>query len=177
MAVERIERPVLITGSELINGISSRGYSYSNKEGMIKNELFNIISGVLEEEIQSCTNRTLDRIAKGFKDPKDLYLFLKKYLGLVIPHKVNCDSKDHCAPFQYVSDAVLGIVMNMLIIGNRGGAKSFNAGLIQWLLANMHPMYESRILGGSGEQSMRSYEAMLKIDDDNGYKARVIFDI
>jgi len=168
LVIQKLEKPILTTVSELVNGVSPEGYTYSNREGMIKNELFNFVSGVLGKEIKGVSNSTLDLIARGFKTPKDLFLFIKNQLGLIIPHKVNCGNPEHSAPFQYVADSVLGRVYNMLIIGNRGSAKSFNAGLIQWLLANMYPLYEGRILGGSADQSMKSYEAMLEFWDRSG---------
>lgn len=130
-----------------------------------------IKDAVLKTDGEKRSDACFNRLKQGFKDYYELNDFLVQYLNLQVPYKKNC-LDNHCAPFQFVGDLILGREHNCLVIGPRGGAKSYNAGLIQWLLGNMYALFDGRILGGSEDQALKSYEAMLDIWERAGIDSK-----
>lgn len=78
----------------------------------------------------------------------------------IIGTKKNCNRDDHCSPFSFVRDVLTGKVSNYIVWANRAGSKSFLAGMITWIQSSFLPKLETTILGGSLEQSQKSYKAM-----------------
>lgn len=136
---------------------SCGSHSISNILSDIQKNIMADIKGTAKSQ------SVMERFAKGFKNPKDLYFWLKNSLNLQIPYKINCGNMDHCSPFKFVSDIIFRKTFYALIWACRGGGKSYNAGLINWLLANLYPMFDGKVLGGSEDQAMKSYEAMLDL--------------
>lgn len=94
----------------------------------------------------------------GIKTPVDLIGYLAYVLGVVIPNRHNCEDPTHSAPFDFISKVFFGEVEDALLRANRSGGKSFDAGLVTFLRHNFPPS-STRILGGSLDQSEKSYEA------------------
>ncbi len=78
----------------------------------------------------------------------------------IVGTRKNCKNATHCAPFSFLSDVLTGKVTEFTVWANRGGSKSYLAGLITWARSSFIPRYETTILGGSLEQSEKSYKAM-----------------
>jgi len=98
---------------------------------------------------------------RGLKNDMDVYLLTK--IGLVDPiigTRKNCNADDHTAPFSFVADVLLNRVQNYIVWANRAGSKSYLAGLITWVRSSFLSKMETSILGGSLEQSEKSYKAM-----------------
>jgi len=76
--------------------------------------------------------------------------------------RVNCRESGpaHSSPFRFLADVTLGRVAEWIVWANRSGSKSYMAALAVWLRANTYPRLETTILGGSLEQSQKSYKAM-----------------
>ena len=73
---------------------------------------------------------------------------------------MNCRNKDHVSPFKFFSDVLLGNVNDYIVWANRSGGKTYLAGLLSWILSSFQNKRETKILGGSGEQSEKVYKAM-----------------
>ena len=82
--------------------------------------------------------------------------------------KVNCKFEGHAAPFQFLCDVLLGLVKDYVVWANRSGSKSYLAGLITWVRSSFLERMETTILGGSFEQSEKSYKAMAGFWDMTG---------
>ena len=77
----------------------------------------------------------------------------------VLSDRVNCD-KNHGSPFEFLCDVLLGRVTDFIVWACRSGSKSYLAGLITWIRSGFRDRNETTILGGSQEQSEKSYKAM-----------------
>lgn len=73
---------------------------------------------------------------------------------------MNCKFEGHKSPFLFLSDVLLGRALNYVVWANRSGSKSFMAGLVTWVASSFTDRLETTILGGSFEQSEKSYKAM-----------------
>jgi len=97
----------------------------------------------------------------GLKSEKDVYVLTRA--GLVDPiigTKHNCKNDTHTSPFAFIADVLLGKVDDYIVWANRAGSKSYFAALITWVKSSFIPRLETTILGGSLEQSEKSYKAM-----------------
>lgn len=75
--------------------------------------------------------------------------------------RVNCDNPTHIAPFRAFADVLREVVRYYVIWACRAGSKTFlYGGLDTWYKSAVHPRLETKILGGSEEQSRLSYQAM-----------------
>lgn len=92
----------------------------------------------------------------GFDSPEELLDFIEAFWGLHIPSVSVCPG--HCSPADYVTAAFFEDGLNSICWANRGGGKTFNGALVTWLDSVFKPGCETKILGGSGEQSLRMYE-------------------
>jgi len=111
-----------------------------------------------------------DSFKYGFRNKTDIKIFLEHGLQEpVISDKVNC-GKNHVSPFQFFSDVLLGNVTDFILWANRAGSKSYMAGLIAWIFSGIYPRCETNILGGSSEQSEKSYKAMNGFWEISGVK-------
>lgn len=93
----------------------------------------------------------------GIHSDRALKVFLRKVLRTTIPDKVICNNKAHSSPFQFISDVFLKRVLNALLWANRSGGKSYGAGLLTFL-RSVFDGASARLLGGSWDQSEKSYE-------------------
>jgi len=59
-----------------------------------------------------------------------------------------------------LADVLLDRIFNFVVWANRSGSKSYLGGLITWAKSSFIPKVETVILGGSLEQSQKSYKAM-----------------
>jgi len=97
----------------------------------------------------------------GIKSDIEVYALIKfGLLGTIVGTKRNCKHDDHVAPVKFLSDVLLGRVHKFILWANRSGSKSFFAGLITWIRSSFISRLETTILGGSFEQSEKSYKAM-----------------
>jgi hypothetical protein len=97
---------------------------------------------------------------KGLKTERDVDLLIEWMLEPVVGSKVNCNFEGHVAPRKFVYDVLLDRVQNFIVWANRGGSKSYLSGLVTWARSSFKPRMETTILGGSFEQSEKSYKAM-----------------
>jgi hypothetical protein len=99
--------------------------------------------------------------ARGLHTPADVYALTRFGIpGTKIGTKHNCKMDDHGAPFDFVADVLLGRTRDFIVWANRAGSKSYLAGLITWIKSSYSANLETVILGGSLEQSEKSYKAM-----------------
>ena len=94
----------------------------------------------------------------GFKDEKELLDFIEAFWGFHIPRAKVCP--DHTPPAAYIAAAFFEEVLDCVCWANRSGGKTFNGALVTWLDSVFKGGCETKILGGSGEQSLRMYEHM-----------------
>jgi hypothetical protein len=92
----------------------------------------------------------------GFKDPEELFKFIKSFWRLQVPHAQVCP--DHTPPAEYVSDAFFENVPDAVCWANRGGGKTLLGALVTWLDTVFKDHCATKVLGGSLEQSKRMYE-------------------
>ena len=111
-----------------------------------------------------------DTFKYGFRHKYDIKIFLEHGLQEpVLSDKTIC-GKNHTSPFEFFSDVILGKVKDYIVWANRGGSKSYIAGLIAWITSGLYPKTEINILGGSYEQSEKSYNAMNGFWDISGMR-------
>jgi hypothetical protein len=91
----------------------------------------------------------------GFTDPEELLDFVEAFWGLKIPKVKVCP--EHSPPADYVVAAFFEEVHNCVCWANLGGGKTLNGALSTWLDAIFKPGCETKILGGSLEQSQKMY--------------------
>ena len=84
--------------------------------------------------------------------------FIESFWGLKVPRAKVCP--DHTPPAEYVTAAFFEEVQDCICWANRSGGKTFNGAMVTWLDSVFKAGCETKILGGSGEQSLRMYEHM-----------------
>lgn len=97
-------------------------------------------------------------LRSGINTVGELVLFLRNVLDVRIPNSRMCNNKSHSHPFQLFSDMFFSKVNDAVGLANRSGGKSFNAGILTFL-KSIWPGSSTRILGGSVDQSDKSYQA------------------
>ena len=102
----------------------------------------------------------------GFKNKQSVKRLIQYGLKEpIISDQVICNNSEHIAPFDFFSDVLLGKVNDYLVWANRAGSKTYLAGLTAWILSSFQNRRETKILGGSGEQSEKAYKAMNSVWD------------
>jgi hypothetical protein len=96
--------------------------------------------------------------ACGFANAEALLDFIEVFWGIHIPRARVCP--EHTPPAEYVVTAFFEEVLDCICWANRSGGKTFNGALVTWLDSLFKANCETKILGGSGEQSLRMYEHM-----------------
>jgi hypothetical protein len=96
--------------------------------------------------------------ACGFEGPEDLLDFVEVFFGIRIPKAQVCP--EHTPPAEYIVAAFFEEILDCICWANRSGGKTFNGALVTWLDSVFKTACETKILGGSGEQSLRMYEHM-----------------
>ncbi len=112
-------------------------------------------------------------IKAGIHSDRALKVFLLKVLSTVIPDQVICNNKYHRSPFQFISDIFLKRVEDALLHANRSGGKSYGAGLLTWL-RGVFDGGSTRLLGGSWDQSEKSYEEFANCWEVSGLKSQYV---
>jgi len=92
--------------------------------------------------------------------PEALWHFVLTAYGLAVPRRAVCP--DHAAPFEYLVRAVLKPGRDLVVWASRGGAKTELGAVATHLDAILHPGCQTRILGGSLDQSERMYKYLLR---------------
>ena len=91
----------------------------------------------------------------------DLELLLAALNRPKVGTKVVCGNPSHVAPFDVLFNVISGQVRYYVIWASRSGSKTYLfGGLVTWVRSCQLPKYKTKILGGSKEQSILSYEAM-----------------
>ena len=93
--------------------------------------------------------------------------------------KVLCGNPEHTPQFRAVSDVLREAVTYYVIWACRSGSKTFlYGGLDSWVKSCSRSHYETRLLGGSKDQSALSYEAMKRFrDETDPLNSRLVRDI
>jgi hypothetical protein len=90
--------------------------------------------------------------------PETLRNWLVDYTGVRIADRRVCQG--HHSPWSYFSELYFGRPPLALVLGPRGGGKSFLSALDTHLTSRWNPRHGTRILGGSRSQSEQVYRAL-----------------
>lgn len=93
-------------------------------------------------------------------DRDSLHAWIYSIIGLWIPKYRVCAG--HVSPYEYFADIFLNEITKSVAWACRSGSKSFLTGLHCWLKALNSPNWAANILGGSYDQSKKSYKATIK---------------
>lgn len=118
--------------------------------------------GIKQELIKAASQEVIDYYRRnGLHTTKAVKTLIKRGLREpVIATKKNCNNEDHCSQLSFVSDVLTGKANDFIVWANRAGSKSYIAGMITWIRCTFFKKYETTILGGSLEQSEKSYRAI-----------------
>ncbi len=120
-------------------------------------------SQISKTDLESLKNSEIDKYRKLWlaKAPTrdDLHDWIYYILGVWIPRYQVCDG--HVSPYGYVYDRYFLDVLKTIAWGARGSGKSYMTGLNCWLSARFYPRWAANILGGSYNQSEKSYKATM----------------
>jgi len=94
--------------------------------------------------------------AASFKDREELLDFVEAFWGLRIPRAQVC--LHHTPPADYMVAAFFEEVLDCVCWANRSGGKTLNGALVTWLDSVFKMGCDTKILGGSADQSLRMYE-------------------
>ena len=92
---------------------------------------------------------------------RHLWDWVHAYTGIRIPHQAVCPG--HSAPFDFFAQQVLERPRQSLWHGPRGSGKSFLSAVDTHITSRFHARHGTRILGGSGAQSLQIYHALRAI--------------
>ena len=87
-----------------------------------------------------------------------LRAWVKAYTGLAFPERSTCDTCN--SPYDSLATAYFARPSAMLVLGPRGGGKSLMSALLAHLNSRFDPRHGTRVLGGSGSQSMQIQHAL-----------------
>jgi hypothetical protein len=96
--------------------------------------------------------------AVGFASPEELLDFIDIFWDIRVPRAKVCP--EHTPPAEYLIAAFFEEMLDCICWANRSGGKTFNGAMVTWLDSVFKAGCETKILGGSGEQSLRMYEHM-----------------
>ena len=89
------------------------------------------------------------------RTPEALWEFVRCYYGLWLPRRRVCPG--HAAPFEYVAASFFQTYGDLVVWANRGGGKTELGSVTTHLDSIFHPHCQTRIVGGSLQQSERMY--------------------
>lgn len=89
-----------------------------------------------------------------------LWQFVRSIYGLAVPRRAVCAG--HAAPMEYLVRSVLAPERDLVVWASRGGAKTELGSVAAHLDSILRPGCQTRILGGSLDQSEKMYEYMLR---------------
>jgi len=92
--------------------------------------------------------------------PEALWHFVLTAYGLAVPRRAICP--EHQAPFEYLARAVLRPGRDLVVWASRGGAKTELGAVAAHLDSILRPGCQTRILGGSLDQSEKMYEYLMR---------------
>ena len=92
--------------------------------------------------------------------PEALWQFVRTAYGLAVPRRVMCPG--HAAPMEYLRRAVLEPGRDLVVWASRGGAKTELGSVAAHLDSILRPGCQTRILGGSLDQSEKMYEYLVR---------------
>jgi len=90
------------------------------------------------------------------RSAKALWHFVRAAYGLAVPRRAVCPG--HAAPMDYLARAILQPGQDLVVWANRGGAKTELGAVAAHLDSILRPGCQTRILGGSLDQSEKMYE-------------------
>jgi hypothetical protein len=96
--------------------------------------------------------------------PAALHQFVKAAYNLAVPRRAVCPG--HVAPMEYLVRAVLHPGRDLVVWASRGGAKTELGSVAAHLDSLFRPGCQTRILGGSLEQSQKMYAYLMKKWED-----------
>ncbi|RUL89607.1 hypothetical protein [Tautonia sociabilis] len=96
---------------------------------------------------------------------RSLRRWVRAHAGLHIPHKAVC--RGHQAPWRFFADAFLERPPVILVLGPRGGGKSYLSALETHLVSRFDPGHGTRLLGGSLAQSQQAHQALAELARDD----------
>ncbi len=98
------------------------------------------------------------------QDKHKLHLWIQATTGYHIPRVAICSN--HCAPFDFVSDALFGSFRQAIAYANRSGGKTQNVALIEAIETYRHAGLEAANVGAIQQQADRCYGYIKEV---NGY--------
>jgi hypothetical protein len=90
------------------------------------------------------------------QSPEALWQFVLAAYGLAVPRRAVCPG--HSAPMDYLAQAILRPGRDLVVWASRGGAKTELGSVATHLDSILRPGCQTRILGGSLDQSEKMYE-------------------
>jgi len=94
------------------------------------------------------------------RSPEALWEFVRSAYGLAVPRRAVCPG--HAAPMDYLVQAILHPGRDVVVWASRGGAKTELGSVAAHLDSILRPGCQTRILGGSLDQSERMYKYLLR---------------
>jgi len=94
------------------------------------------------------------------QSPAALWQFVCSAYGLAVPRRAVCPG--HAAPMDYLVRAILCPGRDVVVWASRGGAKTELGSVAAHLDSILRPGCQTRILGGSLDQSERMYEYLVR---------------
>ena len=94
------------------------------------------------------------------RSAKALWQFVRSVYGLVVPRRAVCPG--HAAPMAYLERAILEPGRDLVVWACRGGAKTELGSVAAHLDSILRPGCQTRILGGSLDQSEKMYECLVR---------------
>lgn len=95
-------------------------------------------------------------------------------LGVMLGDRAVC--RGHCAPLDFVESWCFDRPALSLVLGPRGGGKSFSAAFATAMDSISYPRHETLILGGSEAQSQQIYSALNEFRGPGALRAGVVAD-
>ncbi len=116
---------------------------------------------------------------EGMKTDLDVAEYLAALRFVKVGTKRICNNPDHDSQFRPVADVLTNRVLYYVLWAGRSGSKTFLfGGLDSWTKSCSLANYETKILGGSKDQSLLSYRAMTRFrDETDPDNARLVRDI
>jgi len=90
------------------------------------------------------------------QSPDALWQFVRAAHGMAVPRRAVCPG--HVAPMEYLARAILEPGRDLVVWASRGGAKTELGSIAAHLDSILRPGCQTRILGGSLDQSEKMYE-------------------
>lgn len=100
--------------------------------------------------------RELILTAIANRDREQLHGLIELYFGVNIPDQKICD--DHCAPFDFVFDYLVGDIDFAVVLGNRSGGKTHSFGILDTIVSYLYSDVEIATVGAIKFQAQKCYE-------------------